>query len=101
VYPTACQLTRQPSPCDVASKILGRHVNTGGPSLWYAEARAWAAGENAHAEFERKYEQDLLELHRVLDVEVFRYGWRRNVRLAVHLDGRTFLYGDPDGVHEV
>ena len=35
--------------CDVAGKILGREVVTGGPSLWYAEARAWAAGKELSA----------------------------------------------------
>jgi len=87
--------------CDVASKILGREVNTGGPSLWYAEARAWAAGENAHAEFEQRYEADLLDLHQALGMEVFRYGWRRNVRPTTQIDAYTFLYGDPDGAHQV
>ncbi len=87
--------------CDVASKILGREVSTGGPSLWYAEARAWAAGESAHAEFEQRYEQDLLDLHRALGIEIFRYGWRRTVRPTAQLDTYTFLYGDPDGAHQV
>jgi uroporphyrinogen decarboxylase len=87
--------------CDVASKILGRAVNTGGPSLWYAEARAWMAGENAHDEFEHKYERDLLDMHRLLGMEVFRYGWRQNARPTVQIDEHTFLYGDPDGAHQV
>jgi hypothetical protein len=87
--------------CDVASKILGREVNTGGPSLWYAEARAWVAGENAHVEFEQRYEADLLDLHRVLGIEIFRYGWRRNIRPTAQIDAYTFLYGDPDGAHQV
>lgn len=87
--------------CDVASKILGRAVNTGGPSLWYAEARAWIPGESAHAEFEERYEQDLLDLHRALGIEVFRYGWRRTIRPTAQLDTYTFLYGDPDGAHQV
>jgi hypothetical protein len=87
--------------CDVASKILGREVHTGGPSLWYAEARAWAAGENAHTEFEQRYEADLLDLNRALGIEVFRYGWRRTVRPAAQLDTHKFLYGDPDGAYQV
>lgn len=87
--------------CDVASKILGRDVATGGPSLWYAEARAWMLGDEAHAEFEHRYEHDLLALHRALGIEIFRYGWRRNVRPTARLDEYTFLYGDPDGVHQV
>jgi hypothetical protein len=87
--------------CDVASLLLGRQVSTGGPALWYAEARAWAAGEHAHAEFEQQYEQDLLSLHRLLGMEIFRYGWRRTVRPTAQLDECTFLYGDPDGAHQV
>ena len=87
--------------CDVASKILGRPVHTGSPSLWYAEARAWIAGQEAHAEFEHRYKEDLLELHRALGMEVFRYGWRRNIKPVAQLDEHTFLYGDPDGVHQI
>ena len=87
--------------CDVASKILGREVSTGGPSLWYAEAKAWIAGEDAHAEFEQRYEEDLLALHRALGIEVFRYGWRRTVRPTAQIDAHTFLYGDPKGAHQV
>jgi len=87
--------------CDVASKILGRRVNTGGPSLWYAEAKAWVAGRNAHAEFDHKYEEDLLELHRVLGIEVFRYGWRRNIKPTAQIDEHTFLCGTLDGIHQV
>ncbi len=87
--------------CDVASKILGRPVHTGSPSLWYAEAKAWIAGKEAHAEFERKYEEDLLELHRVLGMEVFRFGWRRNIKPVAQLNEHTFLSGDPDGVYQI
>lgn len=87
--------------CDVASKLLGRPAITGGPHLWYAEARAWMQGESAHAEFEQRYEADLLALHRLLGMEVFRYGWRRTVRPAAQLDDRTFLYGDAEGAHQI
>ncbi|MBN1641643.1 MAG: hypothetical protein JXA09_10440 [Anaerolineae bacterium] len=87
--------------CDVASKILGREVVTGGPSLWYAEAKAWVAGERAHAEFEHRYHKDLLDLHRALGIEVFRFGWRRNVRPSAQIDAYRFLYGDPEGAHQV
>jgi hypothetical protein len=87
--------------CDVASKLLGRAVNTGGPHLWYAEALAWASGPSAHAEFEQRYEEDLLALHRLLGIEVFRYGYRRNIRPSAQLDAYTFLCGDPEGVHQV
>ena len=60
--------------CDVAAQILGREAITGGPSLWYAEAKAWVLGDQAHDEFEQRYEQDLLALHRALEIETYRYG---------------------------
>jgi hypothetical protein len=87
--------------CDVASRILGREAVTGGPSLWYAEAQAWARGDQAHDAFEGRYEQDLLALHRALGIETFRYGWRRTVRPTAQLDETTFVYGDLDGAHEI
>ena len=87
--------------CDVASKILGREVVAGGPSAWYAEARAWLAGKEAYAEFEHKLLEDRLELHKVLDNDVWRFPWRKNVRPTVAVDDTTFICGDPDGVHQV
>lgn len=87
--------------CDVASKILGRKVNTGSPSLWYAEAKAWVAGKNSYAEFERKLEEDRIELHRLLGNDVFRYPWRVNIRPTYQIDEHTFICGDTDGVHQV
>ena len=39
---------------DVASKILGRKVYTGGTSLHYEETKAWMKGEGGHQEFEEK-----------------------------------------------
>ena len=87
--------------CDVASAILGRRVDAGGPSLWYAEARAWVAGETAHDEFVHAYVEALVDLNRRLDIEVFRFGWRKTDRPTRQLDEFTFLYGDPDGVRQV
>ncbi|MFI4911844.1 MAG: uroporphyrinogen decarboxylase family protein [Sedimentisphaeraceae bacterium JB056] len=87
--------------CEVASKILGRNVDTGGPSLWYAEAKALAAGGSAHDEFLQKYEESLIELNRALDIEVFRYGFRKSDRPTSQIDEFTFLYGDPDGIYQV
>jgi len=87
--------------CEVASKLLGREVNTGSPSLWYAEAKAWLAGKDAYTEFERKLEEDRLELHQLLGNEIFRYPWRVRVRSTAQIDEHTFLCGDPDGPHQV
>jgi hypothetical protein len=87
--------------CEVASNILGRSVDTGGPSLWYAEAKAWAAGDAAHDEFLQKYEESLIYLNRALGIEVFRYGFRKPDRPTRQIDEVTFLYGDADGIHQI
>ena len=87
--------------CDVASEILGRQVVAGGPSLHYAEAKAWLAGEEAYAEFEHRLLEDRLELHKVLGNDVWRFPWRTGFHPTVALDDTTFLCGDPDGVHQV
>lgn len=87
--------------CEVASKLLGRSVDTGGPSLWYAEAQAWAKGDNAHDEFLQKYEESLLALNRALGIEVFRYGFRKADKPTKQIDEFTFLYGDAEGEHQV
>jgi hypothetical protein len=87
--------------CDVASKILGREAHTGSPTLWYAAAKAWLAGKNAYEDFQRKHEEDIIELNRTLDIEVIRYPWLVSIRPTVQLDEYTFLSGDPDGIHQV
>ena len=87
--------------CDVASKILGREAHTGSPTLWYAAARAWIAGENAYADFMHKHEEDVIELNRALGIEVIRYPWLVNIKPNTQIDEYTFLSGDPDGVHQV
>ena len=94
--------TYTPTICsDVASKLLGRPAQTGAPEIWYAEACAWAAGEQAWQEFDAKVMEDRLALHRLLGSDVFRLPWRRNVRPTARIDEFTFLCGDPDGVHQV
>lgn len=87
--------------CDVASKILGREAHTGSPTLWYAATKAWMAGENAYAEFQQKHEEDIIELNRVLGIEVIRYPWLVNIRPSMKLDEDTFLSGDKDGVYQI
>ena len=87
--------------CEVSSRILGRKAHTGTGSLHYAEADAWCKGDAAHAEFEQKLHQDLADVFRALDVDVFRMPWRMRERPARRLDQWTFLYGDPDGRHSV
>ena len=87
--------------CDVASEILGRPAHTGAGSLHYAEVAAWADGPQAHAEFEAKHFQDLIDIHRALDVDVIRIPWRWNACPDKRIDEYTFLFGDPDGEHYV
>ena len=87
--------------CDVASKILGRPVHTGSPSLWYAAACAWSEGETAFEEFDAEVTESLIALNRALGIEVLRYGYRRSQRPTKRLDEWSFLYGDPEGVHQV
>ena len=62
--------------CEVSSRILGREAHTGTGSLHYAEADAWCKGDAAHEEFEQKVHQDIADVFRALDVDVFRMPWR-------------------------
>jgi len=87
--------------CEVSSKILGREVHTGSPSLWYTGAQAWMKGEEAFKEFDAGVTESNIELNRVLGIEVIRFGYRRIQRPSRQLDELTFLYGDPDGVHQI
>ncbi len=87
--------------CDVASRLLGREAHTGSPTLHYASARAWLLGPSAYAEFQERVTDDIVALHRLLDVDVIRYGGRGGVRPSRQLDEWTFLRGEPDGAHEV
>ena len=87
--------------CSVASQILGRPAFTGTHSLHYAEVLAWWNGEAAHAEFEAKLHEDLVAIHRVLDIDVYRFPWRMNEKPFAHPDENTFLIGDPQGNYGV
>lgn len=87
--------------CDVASRILGRRVNMGTGSLHYAETQALMQGEAAHREFEEKLFEDLADLNRALDVDVYRMPWRQTSKPAMQLDEYTFVFGDPDGDHSI
>ncbi len=87
--------------CEVASRILGRKAYGGTGSLHYAEACAWMGGNDAHAEFEAKLYEDLADLGRALDLDVFRMPWRMTAKPAKRLDELTFMYGDPRGKHSI
>ena len=49
---------------DVAGRLLGRTVHTGGPALWFAEAAAWCNGPNAWQEFDCQVTEEIIDLHR-------------------------------------
>lgn len=87
--------------CQVASELLGRKAYAGTGSLHFAEADAWCKGDAAHEDFQEQLYEDLAELYRALDIDVFRMPWRMSVRPARRLDEHTFLYGDAGGAHTV
>ena len=87
--------------CGVASEILGRPVHTGTGSLHYAEVAAWADGDAAHAEFEAHLIEDLVAVHRALDMDVLRMPWRMNVRPDARIDEYTFRFGPEAGEHSL
>ena len=76
-------------------------AHTGTGSLRYAEVAAWAAGEAAHAEFEARLFEDVVAVHRALDVEVLRMPWRMNERPDARLDEFTFRFGPESGEHTI
>ena len=87
--------------CAVSSEILGRPARTGTGSLRFSEVAAWAQGDAAHAEFEEQMIADLVELHRLLDVDVLRMPWRMNERPDTQIDEFTFRFGPESGEHTV
>ncbi|MEZ5277658.1 MAG: uroporphyrinogen decarboxylase family protein [Opitutaceae bacterium] len=87
--------------CEVSSRILGRPVHTGTGSLHYAETLALARGGAAHADFVDALFHDLAELGRALDIDVYRMPWRQTVKPTRQLAEHSFLFGDPDGDHEI
>ncbi|MBI4023497.1 MAG: hypothetical protein HY360_00855 [Verrucomicrobia bacterium] len=87
--------------CQVASQILGRAVHTGTGSLHYAEVLAWSQGEAAHEDFEAQFWEDIVAIHRALDIDVFRMPWRMNMKPAAQTDEYTFVFGDPAGDHSI
>ncbi len=81
---------------DVASKILGRKVYTGGTSLHYEEAKAWMKGEEAHKEFEEKLWEDLIAINKYFEFDAINMPWRMKEKPTKQSDEYTFLYGDED-----
>lgn len=86
---------------DVASAILGRPASTGATLLHYEEAAAWMRGDQAHAEWEAGLFDDLIAITRALDMDMVSLPWRRIDRPTAQVGEYDFVYGDPDGDHEV
>ncbi|MBN1809295.1 MAG: hypothetical protein JW909_09535 [Planctomycetes bacterium] len=80
----------------VASGILGRKADTGSVELHYAELCSWDAGEEAHAEFERKIYRDLMDVARELNWDAVHIPWRISAKPARRIDEFTFMMGDED-----
>lgn len=87
--------------CEVASRLLGRKVNTGTGTLHYSETLALLQGDAAHEEFVERLLEDLAEINRALDIDVYRIPWRQTRKPTLQIDEYTFLFGDPDGDHEI
>jgi len=86
---------------DVASVLLGREAFTGTVYLHYQETLAWLDGEAAHAEFVERHYQDLIELTKLLKLDMMHPAWRFERRPTRRINEVDFLYGDPDGDYEV
>ena len=81
----------------VASKLLGRTAWTGSTDVHYAEACAWLDGESAHEEWVEQLYQDVIELHKTLDLDILFLPWRKTERPAKRVGEYEILYGEPDG----
>jgi hypothetical protein len=95
--PDRVPICEQAFASSAASELLGREVHTGGTELHYQETLAWLRGEQAHAEFVEQVYQDVLELHRFLDLDILFLPWRFGARPTRQLDEYRFLYGEPEG----
>ncbi|MBI2302680.1 MAG: hypothetical protein HYU66_27555 [Armatimonadetes bacterium] len=86
---------------DVASALLGRPACTGCTMLHYEEAAAWMRGDEAHDAFVAKLYDDTIALARALEWDMLCPPWRFPTRPAAQLDEYTFVYGDPEGDHDI
>lgn len=82
---------------DVASKILGRKVYSGGTSLHYEETKSWMKGKQAHKEFEEKLWEDLIAITKFFEFDAIDMPWRLTEKPTKQLDEYAFLYGNRDG----
>jgi len=96
-WPERIPICEQAFASSVASEILGREAFTGSTDIHYFESRSWMKGAAAHDDFVEQIYQDTLELHRVLDLDIFFPPWRMSDRPTKQIDENSFLYGNPDG----
>lgn len=87
--------------CTVASAILGRDVNSGGDSLHFKEELALLQGASAHQEFVQKYQEDAIELARILKADIVRQTWRSSEKPSKQLDEWTLRFENPDGSYKI
>lgn len=81
---------------EVASKVIGREMLVGGPSLRFQEVEARFAGEQAAGEFEERLLEDVALFYRKMGYDMARLPWR-DARLATRkIDRYTYLFGDPE-----
>jgi hypothetical protein len=95
--PDRVPICEQAFASSVASEILGREAHTGGTELHYRESLAWLRGDAAHEDFVEQIYQDVLELHRTLDLDILFLPWRFGAKPTRQLGEYRFLYGDPEG----
>ena len=80
---------------EVASKVMGRQMLIGGPSLRFREVEARFAGEQAAREFEGKMLEDVAAFYRQMGYDMARLPWRDTRKAARKIDSYTYIFGDP------
>ena len=82
-----------------AEVILGRkNVCIGGAHNQWLEMNALWEGEDAHAEFGRRCEEDAVAITKACGMDILRLDyWRWGLKPAKKADDWTFLFGDPAG----
>ena len=79
---------------EVASKVMGRQMLIGGPSLRFREVEARFAGEQAAREFEEKMLEDVAAFYQRMGYDMARMPWRDTRKAARKIDSYTYLFGD-------
>lgn len=87
--------------CSVGSQILGRPVNTGMDSMYFAEDCAYLKGVAAHREFVEKMQDDTIELYRILKADLVRETLRERLYPTKRVDEYTLMQENDDGSYIV